>query len=875
MWKQYKSKAHLAFRYIYFLLICGIFLLLVQGVGGDLRLLQLSPVPPLTPAGVVIETLAPGAALARAGLRVGDVLDSWERGPAERPVSRGALRNAFDWLWLLSEQAPRGGLRLAGQRAGRPLRVSVPAGTWSAEVRPRLTPSALALYHQGRTLIAEGKRRHGIARWRRIAAHARSTDRNLSSWMLLRIAQAWVQGQRWPEAKLALHQALTEAHQPRIRVALLETMAEAHRRAGDLAPAERTWRQVQQIQQRVWSVSPGLARTNMALGTLAWHRGNLDRAENHWRHALYLQESLAPHCPTTAETWGKLGRLTRRRGDLELALRCFGQALDALAATEDASDGVVERSSRHRAWHHDLYREMLEVLVRLGRSEEAFNVLERSRARDFLAMLAGRPRTQAEIPSDLTRARRSLATRYDHVQQMLAALVSRQDAAARRTMLLESQQRLLQERQGLDAQIRAAIPASAEHTALPPLTLAAARQALDPGTVMLSYSVGRERSQLFMVSRQHGLRVATLPVGAEALRDEITVFRQRLREPSRRLRRGPRRLATALYGVLVAPAADLIAAHDRILFIPDGPLHLLPFGALGHDIGCDGGGCEDEADGWQYLAEWKPFHLALSATVYKALKDNRPMRDRAPTAAPFSIAAFADPDLPIRSSSASSAVAGDTHLRSTAEKGSPGARLPYSRSEVEQILHLFPNSAVAFVGAEATEERVKALAADSRILHFATHGMIDGRVPLDSALALAVPRPDNTGGENGLLQAWEIHERLQLDADLVVLSACSSGLGAERRGEGLIGLTRAFHYAGARSVAASLWNINDRSTAELMVRFYRHLKSGKPKDEALRAAQIELIRAPIPSRGVDGRPIELDARSPYHWAAFQIFGDWQ
>src|SRR6185436_16010655 len=103
------------------------------------------------------------------------------------------------------------------------------------------------------------------------------------------------------------------------------------------------------------------------------------------------------------------------------------------------------------------------------------------------------------------------------------------------------------------------------------------------------------------------------------------------------------------------------------------------------------------------------------------------------------------------------------------------------------------------------------------------------RLPLQTLLS--------AGRDNGLLQAWEVFEQVRLNADLVVLSACESALGKELGGEGLIGLTRAFQYAGARTVLASLWKISDRTTAELMVRFYKHLKDGMTKDEALRAAQ--------------------------------------
>ncbi len=129
---------------------------------------------------------------------------------------------------------------------------------------------------------------------------------------------------------------------------------------------------------------------------------------------------------------------------------------------------------------------------------------------------------------------------------------------------------------------------------------------------------------------------------------------------------------------------------------------------------------------------------------------------------------------------------------------------------------------------------------------------------------------DSEGRENGLLQAWEIFERVRLDADLVVLSACQTAFGPERHGEGLISLSRAFQVAGARSVLASRWNVDDRSTSELMIRFYRNLRDGLTKDEALRQAQLEFIRGPIV---VDGEA--RDFSSPYYWAAFQLIGDWQ
>ena len=149
------------------------------------------------------------------------------------------------------------------------------------------------------------------------------------------------------------------------------------------------------------------------------------------------------------------------------------------------------------------------------------------------------------------------------------------------------------------------------------------------------------------------------------------------------------------------------------------------------------------------------------------------------------------------------------------------------------------------------------------ILHFACHGVADERFPLESALALSIPDALEEG-ENGLLQAWEIFEQLRLDSELVTLSACNTALGKEFAGEGMIGLTRAFQFAGARSVMASLWAVSDRSTADLMGDFYTRVRRGEALDEALRGAQVAMLQR---QRETGGRA------NPFHWAAFQLHGD--
>jgi len=268
---------------------------------------------------------------------------------------------------------------------------------------------------------------------------------------------------------------------------------------------------------------------------------------------------------------------------------------------------------------------------------------------------------------------------------------------------------------------------------------------------------------------------------------------------------------------------------ERLLICPDGPLHLLPWGAL----------VRTEKDGGRrWLVEWKPHQLVASATVYETLRSGA---ERGERRFKTTLVAFGDP------------------------KYSAGTfvPLPSTRVEVARILDAFQaerDEVRAYLGADASEDAVKVVGSDVRYLHLACHAFADANSALDSALVLSTPEA-NAGGSNGQLQAWEIMAEMNLAADLVTLSACESGFGTERKGEGIVGLARAFQLAGARSVLASLWSVADESTAVLMPSFYRHLKAGVPKGDALRRAQLELLR------GKNRQYV-----TPFHWAPFQLVG---
>jgi CHAT domain-containing protein len=1045
--------------------------------------------------GVVVEQVGQGSPLERAGLRPGDLLFAWERPPdppANAEGAKGEIRTVFDWLWLKAEQAPRGTVRLHGERSGVAILFEVPKGLWDARTRPRMGTDLLQTYTAGRRRVEAGDLEGGVALWDELAQRTQSWD--LESWILLEAGKAWAKAGRGDRAGPALQAALAKARDAKTKVilwealgdqsanemaraeasfrsaleacetasgeslqaaALLAKLGDAVRQQNRLDEAEQLERRALEIRQRWAPDSLEVAESLHHLTGVWWARGDLETMDEHARRALALQERWSPDSLGMAKTlntlsivasergrfeearamleralgilkrrdpdslltasilsnlgavarargdadsavellqralailkkltpegrgvsialnnlgrialdrgdlagatdffqgaqaiwrktapqglgvaWGydnlgivarmrgdldeawslhhraleifgrlapgnldvamtqrNLGMVAEERGDLSLALdlsqqaetiyerlapgtikealtlrqlgrlyrrmRRADQAAQALARAVDALESQVERlggtqdlQATFRARHEDIYRDAIEVELERGHTAEAFHLMERSRARSFLRLLAERDLAlSGELPDALERSRRDNAAHYDQTLRELARWTPAAGEEAREA-LHGKLSRLRREREEIAAGIRRASPRLAALRQPQPLDLSAARKVLAPGTLALAYSVGKDQTALFAVTREEGLRVEILPAGEERLRQDVEHLLEQVR-----MQEAPADLARSLYRTLIGPVADLVERSERVLLLPDGPMHRLPFGAL----------LRDTAGGRQYLAEWKPFHTALSLTVYGTLRRGQPSQSAR-------LVAFGDPRYP--KDVAASGEVREVTLRGPGLRGFHWEALPYSRREVESIAKVYPGARL-YLREDATEEQAKAVARDTRILHFATHGYLDDRTPLDSALVLTIPEGLPANRDNGLLQVWEIFESVRLDADLVVLSGCDTALGRELSGEGLIGLTRAFQYAGARSVVATLWNVTDQVTAELMARFHRHLAAGLSKDAALRAAQIELIRHPIRITTTNGQILETDASAPFFWAAFQLFGDWQ
>jgi CHAT domain-containing protein len=366
------------------------------------------------------------------------------------------------------------------------------------------------------------------------------------------------------------------------------------------------------------------------------------------------------------------------------------------------------------------------------------------------------------------------------------------------------------------------------------------RRVLDPGTLLLEIALGEERSVLWAVSRED-VTAFMLP-GRAALEAPARRVHALLAAGGSSLARTQTATALAdLSRLLLAPVADRLG-YQRLLIVADGALFYVPFAAL-----------PDPADPRQPLLVRHEVVTLPSASSLAGLR--KATAGRRPAAATLAVLAdpvfdAADPRVTRRSGPAPT---GAGHF----------SRLIFSRREAEAILALVPPAErLGALGFDASRETATSGALSRfRIVHFATHGVLDTEHPALSGMALsmvdAAGRP-----RDGFLRVHEI-ERLRLPADLVVLSACATALGREVRGEGLVGLTQAFFHAGARAVLVSLWPVDDLATADLMTAFYRELLGNRQGPAAaLRAAQLSLLKRP-------------DRSSPAFWTGFVLLGDWR
>lgn len=560
-----------------------------------------------------------------------------------------------------------------------------------------------------------------------------------------------------------------------------------------------------------------------------------------------------------------VARLERERGNLPAAAAAIQEALRIIESVRSKVAGQRLRSSFF-ASRRDYYDFYVDLLMRMHRQDAgagylaaALSASEMARARVLLDLLAeGRIDVRQGITQELKQRETEIAQRISWLQtQLLDDLSGRGKGGITAPEIEAGLAHAEEERERLDWQIRREHPRYAAVRYPSPLPLEEIQGLLDDRTALLEYAVGKESSYLFVVTRDT-LAGYPLPPSGE-LGEMVEAVHAALKEPRRRLFGQYVETARRLYEILISPAEPLLRDKPRLIISPDGPLLLLSFEAL---LTAPAPAGERSYGGLPYLILERSVTYVPSASVLAELKmPEAAARNAGGAAGAKLFLGFGAPDY--GSSEQLSAPAATLPQEGPLSRAFRAAGLPHlqplpqSRHEVQKIAGLFPQDQVAlYLNGQASEENVKAnpFLKTARWIHFAVHGLLNEPQPELSGLVLTL---DQDSREDGLLQVYEIFN-LELSADLVVLSACDTGLGKNVTGEGLLGVTRSFLYAGAASVVVSLWEVADTSTADFMVRFYRDLNRSD-KAEALRLSKLEMIR-------------EGSFSHPYYWAPFVLVG---
>lgn len=531
-------------------------------------------------------------------------------------------------------------------------------------------------------------------------------------------------------------------------------------------------------------------------------QGGLALARQDWARALGIYQQAV----VLATQVKRLARLPGLYQGQARALAGLGRTEDAFVASREAVRHIEELradlgdSSLRTGFFEDkqgIYHQAVSMALQAGHPEDAFTLAEQGRSRTFLDLLGSQTtlskgRTRALIDEEIRLRARLAQARADADD---ADGSGDSDAARAEAEALERDYRAFLDR------VRKESLEQASLMAVEPVTLPEIQRLLPAGTTLLEYQVGEGGVVVWVVERDR-FQVVRLPGDRQSLLAQVRRFRAGIagQAPLAEVELQ----AQALYGRLLGPARGEIHG-DRVVIVPHAILHYLPFAALRSPAG-------------RWLVEDFALSTLPSASVLRYLVDKG-------AGAPARALVVGNPDL------------------------GAGLALPWAEREARMVGQ-HEREATVLVRADATEAQVKALLETVGLVHLATHGELNESDPLSSAILL-VPG----GGEDGRLEVREVFG-LDLHARLVVLSACETGLGQLSRGDELVGLQRAFLYAGTPAVVTTLWKVDDRASFELIRAFYDRLDGAGPVT-ALRQAQLDAQHA-FPH--------------PFAWAAFGLTG---
>ena len=643
----------------------------------------------------------------------------------------------------------------------------------------------------------------------------------------------------------------------------------------------------------------GEARTLIGLGRAETKRGNAQAAADTFRRSLDLSRATGSR-RTEAGALGQLASAEAAAGHFDAAWPLFDEAVARQREIQDTrgeattlySRAFAERSAgrlpqarddvaaavdlveslrtsvmtpelrmSYFGEVQDYFELAVDVLVRLatdepsgGWTDKALEMSERARARGFLDLLAeSRTDIYAGVDPAIVERERSLTTTIAAKAERQTRLLSGTHTEAQAKALADEVRALTHEHQDVEGQLRLASPRYASLTRTGAAKAADIRAALDANTVLVEFALGTPRSTAFLVSARAETRAVPLASRAD-IDAAATAFHRALRTPGSP---GVDAAGRALARLILAPLGPL-SSVQRLAIVAPGSLQYVPFAALPDTAG-------------------KPLIASHELVTLPSVSALLAMREitagRSPPAK--SLMMFADPvygldDPRVAASRTSPNAKPSATVTRSLEALGPDAgparldRLIGSRREASAIAALVPGAsfhqALDFDASRALA--MNADLANYRVVHFATHALVSGEHPELSGIVLSL-FDRNGGPQDGFLGLQDV-VRLKLNADLVVLSACQTALGQDVRGEGLIGLSRGFMFAGSPRVIASAWKVDDTATAELMRTFYQEYFGPKhlAAPAALRAAQLAVMQ-------------QRRWQDPYYWAPFVLQGDWK
>ncbi len=535
------------------------------------------------------------------------------------------------------------------------------------------------------------------------------------------------------------------------------------------------------------------------------------------------------------------GVIYRALNQVAKARQAFGEAIDTIETMRAQIAGGEQERQRYFESRISPYHGMVDLLIAENHPAEALTFAEGAKARVLLDVLqSGRVNVAKAMTGEEQEQERKLNIQLVALNtQIYRETARKQPDQARLTELNAQLQKARLDFEVFQTNLYVAHPElRAQRGEAQPLRPEEAAALLpDANSALLEYVVADEKTYLFVITKAAGkteavVRAYTAPIKRAELTSQIEAFRSQL--AGRDL--GYRDTAAKLYELLLKPAQAQLAGKTNLVIVPDDKLWEAPFQAL-------------VTGSHRFLMEEAALAYAPSLTVLREMIKRRRRNSDADSA---DLLALGNPAI-------GQETVGRAKLTLRGGKLDP---LPEAEQEVKALGRLYSaERSKVYVGAEASEDRVKAEAGRAGILHFATHGMLNNTSPMYSYLALA----QGDKNEDGLLEAWELMQ-MDLHADLAVLSACETARGRYGAGEGVIGLTWALFVAGVPSTVVSQWKVESASTRDLMLNFHRQLrapasaKAKETKAEALRQAALKVMKNPETSH-------------PFYWAGFVLVGD--